>query len=205
MSNETIPAGYRQDARGRLIPEARIKPIDRARDELVQELVAGAREVNAVLASYKAKAFGDIAAFVDLSAGEYGVHLGGHKGNVSLLSFDGRHKVIRAMAEAIVFDERLQAAKVLIDECLRDWTEGARSELRTLISDAFRVDQAGNIRTGSVLALRRLDITDERWQRAMQAIADAVQVVGSKAYVRVYERDDATGQYQPIGLDITGV
>ncbi|HJU38896.1 MAG TPA: DUF3164 family protein, partial [Tahibacter sp.] len=175
-----------------------------ARDELVHELVAAARVVSHALATFKGRAFGDIAAFVDMSAAEYGVRLGGNKGNVSLLSFDGRYRVQRAMAESIVFDERLQAAKALIDECLRDWTEGARNELRTLISDAFRVDQAGNIRTGSVLALRRMDITDERWLRAMQAIGDAVQVVGSKAYVRVYERD-ANGQYQPIGLDITAV
>ena len=204
MSTETTPAGYRTDARGRLIPEGQIKSIDRARDDLVYELVAAARDVSDTLATFKRRAFDDIAAFVEMSASEYGVRLGGNKGNVSLLSFDGRYRVQRAMAESIVFDERLQAAKALIDECLRDWTEGARSELRTLIGDAFRVDQAGNIRTGSVLALRRLDINDERWMRAMQAIGDAVQVVGSKAYVRVYERD-ANGQYQPIGLDITAV
>lgn len=201
----TIPKGFRKDAQGRLVAEANIKPIDAARDALVAELVENAREVSATLKRFKTKAFDDIAAFVQLSAEQYGVRLGGNKGNVSLLSFDGRYKVLRAQAESIVFDERLQAAKELIDACLRDWTEGARAELRTLISDAFRVDQAGNIRTGSVLALRRLDITDERWLRAMQAIGDAVQVVGSKSYVRVYERNDATGQYEPIGLDVAGV
>ena len=205
MNAQPTPAGYRKDSQGRLIDEKMIKPIDLARDELVRELVAGAGDVNKTLRDYKLRAFGDIAAFVSLSAEQYGVQLGGTKGNVSLLSFDGRHKVQRAIAEAIVFDERLQAAKELIDECLRDWTEGARAELRTLISDAFRVDSAGNIRTGNVLALRRLDITDARWVRAMQAIGDAVQVIGSKSYVRVYERDDATGQYQPISLDIAGV
>lgn len=205
MKETTIPEGFRKDAQGRLIAEANIKPIDRARDQLVAEIVANARVVNKQLADFKTRTFGDIAAFVQLSAEQYGVRLGGNKGNVSLLSFDGRYKVLRAMAETIVFDERLQAAKELIDACLRDWTEGARAELHTLISDAFRVDQSGNIRTGNVLSLRRLEITDERWQRAMQAIGEAVQVVGSKSYVRVYERNDATGQYEPISLDIAGV
>ncbi len=205
MQHPPIPPGYRKDAQGRLIAGETIKPIDLARDQLVSELVAGARAVREHLRSYKVRAFQDIAAFVQLSAEEYGVHLGGNKGNVSLLSFDGRYKVLRAISGDIVFDERLQAAKMLIDECLRDWTEGARAELRTLISDAFRVDQQGNIRTGNVLALRRLDITDPRWLRAMKAIGEAVQVVGSKSYIRVYERDDASGQYLPISLDIAGV
>jgi hypothetical protein len=33
-------------------------------------------------------------------------------------------KIQRNIAEHIVFDERLQAAKQLIDECLKEWTEG---------------------------------------------------------------------------------
>ena len=198
------PAGYRQDHLGRLIAESQIKPIDLTRDALVAEIVAHARRVNAAIAKFKRQAFGDIAAFVSLSAGEYGVHLGGTKGNVTLLSFDGKYRVQRAIAESITFDERLQAAKELIDECLREWTAGARTEVRTLVQDAFRVDQAGNIRTAQVLGLRRLDITDERWLRAMTAIGDAVQVVGSKSYVRVYERDDATGAYHAIALDVAG-
>lgn len=199
-----IPQGFRQDAQGRLIPLAHIKPIDLARDELVQEIVQKAKAVSSEIAAFKTGTFGDIEAFVQLSAEQYRVRLGGKKGNVQLLSFDGRYKVLRAIQESIAFDERLQAAKSLIDACLTEWTEGARSELRALINDAFRVDQAGNIRTGQVLSLRRLAIDDPRWQQAMSAIAEAVQVVGSKSYVRVYERD-ANGEYRPIALDIAGV
>jgi len=201
---DAIPAGYRQDTKGRLVPEAKIKPIDLERDELVQRLVGHAMQLRVDLGRYKQLAHDDIAAFVELSAEQYGMRLGGEKGNVQLLSFDGRYKIIRAIDEHIVFDERLQAAKALIDECLREWTEGARAEVITLIQDAFRVDQAGNIRTGSVLALRRLNITDPRWMEAMGAIGDAVQVVGSKSYIRLYERD-ANGKYQPISLDLAGV
>ncbi|WP_368565528.1 DUF3164 family protein [Pseudoxanthomonas sp. UTMC 1351] len=199
-----IPAGYRQDNQGRLVAASQIRPIDLQRDELVQELVAKARDLSTQIGKFKTESFNDIAAFVSLSAEAYGVKLGGTKGNISLLSFDGRYKVQRAIAEAIVFDERLQAAKSLIDECLREWTEGARTEVRTLVQDAFRVDKAGNIRTAQVLGLRRLDITDERWLRAMQAIGDAVQVVGSKSYVRIYERDEESGQYHAIPLDVAG-
>ena len=202
--DNTIPAGYWRDGEGRLIPENMVKPIDKARDDLVRELVGKAKVASAILADFKTKAFGDIGAFVEMSGEQYGVKLGGVKGNVTLLSFDGRYKVQRAIAEAVIFDERLQAAKSLIDECLREWTEGARSEIALLVQDAFRVDGSGNIRTGSVLGLRRLNIDDERWQTAMQAIGEAVQVVGSKSYLRLYERD-VNGHYQPISLDIASV
>lgn len=202
MSTETnVPDGYRQDAQGRLIPESQIRPIDKARDELVQELVSRALPLREALIDYRAQAFSDIQAFVELSAEQYNARIGGNKGNVTLLSFDGRFKIQRAITELMVFDERLQAAKELIDECLREWTEGARTEIALLVQDAFRVDSAGNIRTGSVLGLRRLQIEDERWLMAMQAIGEAVQVVGSKTYLRLYERD-ANGCYQPISLDI---
>lgn len=202
---QTIPAGYRRDAQGRLVHEEQIKPVDKLRDELVLALVERARTTHEALVQYKAAAFGEIEAFLDLSAAEYGAKIGGKKGNVSLLSFDGKYKIQRAVQESIAFDERLQAARALIDECLREWTEGARPELATLVNDAFRVDTKGEIRTARVLALRRLDITDARWLRAMDAIGDACQVVGSKSYIRVYERIGDSDQYRPISLDIAGV
>lgn len=200
----TVPAGHREDAKGRLVPESQIKPIDKCRDELVRELFTKAVALHKAMAEFKLAAFADIGAFVEMSANEYGVALGGQKGNVTLLSFDGSLRVQRAIADNIVFDERLQAAKELIDECLREWTADARPEIALLVQDAFRVDAAGNIRTGSVLALRRLDIADARWRRAMDAIGDAVQVVGSKSYVRFHHRD-ANGQYQAVSLDMAGV
>ena len=203
MNTRHIPPGHRPDAKGRLVPESQIKAIDKTRDELVRELWAKAEVLHKALADFKRSAFADIEAFVELSANEYRVQLGGSKGNVSLLSFDGELRIQRAIAERIVFDERLQAAKELIDECLTEWTVDARPEIALLVQDAFRVDNAGNIRTGNVLALKRLQIEDERWVRAMEAIGDAVQVVGSKSYVRFHKRD-GNGQYQALSLDISG-
>ena len=202
---EVIPAGYRKDAQGRLTHEDLIKPVDIERDRLVCHLVDRATELNAELADYKAMAFGDIAAFIEMSAEEYGAKIGGKKGNVTLFSFDGRFKIQRSVQETISFDERLQAARALIDECLTEWTAGARPEVVALINDAFRTDTKGEIRTASVLALRRLDIQDKRWQQAMVAIGEACQAIGSKSYIRIYERVGDTDQYKPISLDIAAV
>lgn len=196
---------HRADHKGRLVPVSQIKPIDLARDELVLEIVAKARVLSGVLAEFKRHTFQDIAAFVELSAEQYGVRLGGQKGNVTLNSFDGRYRVQRAIAETITFDERLKAAKALIDECLNEWSESAAPELQMIVQDAFRVDQEGNIRVQQVLALRRLNIEDARWLRAMAAIADAIQVVGSKSYVRIYERVGETQHFVQIPLDLSSV
>ncbi|NYT80915.1 DUF3164 family protein [Alcaligenaceae bacterium] len=205
MTEQTqIPEGYKQDAQGRLIPEDSIRPIDLERDLLVAQLVDGAKQCAAELREYKARAFADIAAFVELSAEQYGARVGGTKGNVTLMSFDGRYKVQRAHDESITFDERLQAAKALIDECLRDWTKSTGPEIRALIDRAFEVGKTGQLNTGRILALRRVNIDDPRWQEAMQAISESVQVVGSKAYIRVYERQGDSDRYVPIPLDVAG-
>lgn len=205
MSKPQIPDGYRADPRGCLVPETMIKPIDRARDELVQELARKAKSLNNILAKFKVNVFADINAFVDLSAEQYGVTLGGKKGNLTLFSFDGGFKVQVAIAEHMVFDERLQAAKHLIDECIIDWSQGSRDEIKVLVQSAFQTDKEGKINTGRVLALRRLDISDEKWEKAMKAIGESLQVVGSKEYVRFYERVGDTDQYQPISLDVAAV
>lgn len=202
---EKIPEGYKKDAQGRLVPIEMIKEIDLSRDELIEEIVTKAKEVSGVLASFKAKALGDIDAFVQLSAEKYGAKLGGSKGNVTLTSFDGRFRIIRAVSDLLDFDERLQAAKALIDECIKEWVKDSRKEVRTLIDSAFLPDKTGRINAKRIMGLRRLNIGDERWQRAMEAISDSLQVTGSRMYLRIYERIEGTDQYQQIGLDSVAV
>jgi len=203
--HKNIPEGYRENYRGDLVLESSIKEIDLLRDRLVIEIAEKAKNMRVLLAQLKEEIHADIAAFVSLSAEQYGAKLGGKKGSVTLTSFDGRIKVMRAMADEIVFDERLQAAKALIDECLKEWSNGANEYLVTLVNDAFRVDKTGNISTGRVLGLRRHNISDPRWKQAMEAISDALQVIGSKAYIRVYERIEDTDKYEQIPLDIAAV
>lgn len=192
------------DAHGRWVPKRLIKDVDLARDELVRELTERAKAASVVLAEFKSGAMADVAAFVELSAAQYGVEIGGRKGNVTLTSYDGRYKIVRAVANRLTFDERLMVAKELIDDCITEWVQGSRDEIRALIEDAFQVDRQGKISTERVLGLRRLEIDNPRWQDAMRAISDSVTVASTAAYVRFYERD-ADGRYQPIPLDLASV
>ena len=195
---------YWRDAKGNLTPAELVKEIDKARDALVHEWVERGRDLSKAISHFKEGIFGDVQAFIELSAEKYGAKVGGNKGNVTLFSYDGKYKIQRAINESLQFDERIQAAKVLIDECLNEWSEGSRPELKALIERAFNVDKEGNLNTSRILGLRRVEIQDSRWQNAMQAISESVQVVSSKAYVRLYERVGETDQYVLIALDVAG-
>ncbi len=196
--------GYMENANGHLIPIHQIKEVDMARHDLVMELAERFIALRKTLKELKARSMADIEAFVEMSAETYGAKIGGAKGNVRLMSFDGRYKIVRQINEYLTFDERLQAAKALIDECIKEWSQGADSNIQTLINSAFDVDKQGRINTGRILGLRRLNIDDPRWERAMEAISDSLQVTGRKAYVRLYERQE-DGSYKVLPLDMSAL
>lgn len=197
---------YMEDAQGRLVPISMVSEVDKCRSTLVLELVAAAKRLRVEMSGFKARSMGDVDAFVELSAEKYGVRMGGRKGNITLVSYDGRYKIQVAISEHLIFDERLQAAKKLIDECITEWASNSRDEIKALINDAFQVDKEGRINTNRVLGLRRLDIRDPKWLLAMQAITDSLQVIGSKTYLRLYERESGTDdKWKPIVLDLAAL
>ncbi|EIF5982981.1 DUF3164 family protein [Salmonella enterica] len=201
----SAPEGYWIDARGVMTPADMVKQPDKDRDALVGEIIERALPLHKSLSEFKLSVFADTQAFRELSGEMYGAKVGGEKGNMTLYSWDGVYKVQVAIAERLAFDERLQAAKSLIDECLKEWTEDSRPEVISLIDEAFQVDKEGEVSTSRILRLRRLDIQDERWLNAMRAINDAILVVGSKKYVRLYRRVGDNNQYEPISLDLAAV
>jgi len=195
---------FMTDSMGRQVPIKMVKEIDILRDQVVRRIADEAREIKSVLGEFKSRIRDDILDFVKKSAKDYGVEWGGKKGNISLTSYDGQFKLIIAMNDNITFDERLQVARDLIGKCLTKWSKGARDEIRVLVNDAFQVDKQGKISTARVLGLRRLDIQDADWQKAMTAITESVHITGTKQYLRIYERD-ANGEYQMIPLDVAAL
>ena len=199
-----VPAGYRVNAAGHLVPESKIEAIDLLRDELVNEIITEGQILSQKLQEYKINTLMKIQDFIELSAAEYGHKVGGKKGNVSLASFDGRNMIKRSINENITFDERLQVAKSLIDGCIHRWTEGGNDNIKALVEHAFQTDKEGNISVTRILGLRRLEIKDEQWLKAMEAIADSISITGSKTYLRLYKRNDKDALEQ-VSLDIANV
>lgn len=197
--------GYWTDANGNLVPESKVKQIDQVRNQLVYDLCRNAEAESLALSAFKLTAMTEVAAFASMSMEQYGVKAGGNKGNLTLLSYDGKYKVTRQMQDKITFGEQLMAAKALIDECVHEWAKDANDNIKVMVNHAFQTDKEGKINTGRVLGLRQLDIKDEKWLLAMQAIADSMQTASTKPYIRFYKRNETTLEYLPISLDVAGV
>jgi hypothetical protein len=194
---------YMANARGELVPLESVKPVDMLMDELVRKMLAFAIDLNAQIARFKGHCFTDIGAFEALLKQEYNVErLGGARGNVSFTTFDGLMKVQVARADVISFGPQLQAAKALVDECLTDWSQGAGAELRAVVTRAFQVDKQGCINKAEIFMLLRTDIADARWNRAMDAVRDSIQVEGSKTYIRFYRRATPTEAWDHVTIDL---
>ena len=199
-----IPEGYRKDARGNLVPIAKIKAQDLLIDDAVTSLVKRAGIMRDELRILRANALDEVGDLQNLIYQEYGARLGGEKGNVTLTSFDGSKQVQVAVQDTIALGPELQAAKSLIDQCLEEWSADTSENLKVLIGEAFQVRKTGRIDTHRVLGLRRLAIEDTtgKWARAMEAISDAVRVQSTTVYVRFYERRGEDGPMEAITLDI---
>lgn len=112
MANTDIPAGYWQDANGNLIPETKVKDIDKLRHQVVMDLCKMAEQHRDGLVQFKLQAMQEVAALVSTSMEQYGVRAGGEKGNVTLVSYDGRYKLMRQMADKITFGEQAHGGEV---------------------------------------------------------------------------------------------
>lgn len=193
---------HRQDARGAYVPEEMIKPVDLLIDDTVRNIMGFARDLSAQIGRFRGHTFDDIGSLQALVDEKYGATLGGKKGNLTLTTFDGLMKVQVQVADQLDFGPELQAAKKLVDECLMDWSSDARSEIRALVTRAFQVDKEGKINRAEIFMLLRVAIEDERWVRAMDAVRDSIRVIGSKTYVRFFERDAPDGQWRPVTIDL---
>lgn len=193
---------YMPDAKGKLTPVELIPAEAQLEDETVRKIMGYAVDLSDQVARFKQHTFDDLGAFEALLAQQYGTAKGGAKGNKTFMSFDGKLKVIVQVADHIDFGPQLQVAKELLDECLTEWSAESRPEIREIVTRAFNTDKAGQINRAEIFMLLRLEIEDERWKRAMDAVRAAMRVVGSKTYVRCYRRESFDGAWEAVTIDL---
>jgi len=192
------------DAQGRLIPLDKISELDRAKDALIMGVVPRFRELNTKLKNLRDWVYTEVAAYLEEVQKNYGGRGELPKSGANIRDFSGQFKLEIQIANVIEFDERLQIAKGLIDNCITRWGKNSNPSLVAVIMDVFRVDQKGKISVPRILGLRRLGLDDPEWVRAMDAITDAVMITHTKKYIRLYERNDEGG-YDPIPLDMASL
>lgn len=190
------------DPKGRLVNVDHIKPVDLLIDEEVRRIVAFAQALSAQVRRFKQHTLDDISGVKGLVAQEFDTSLGGEKGNLSLTTFDGLMKVSLKIADLSKWGPELQAAKALVTECIRNWQGGADPKLVALVENAFQVDQEGQVNRSNLLYLLRLNIEDEKWVRAMDAIRDAERPAGTKEYVQIHVRDQIGAPWRHVTIDL---
>ena len=105
-----------------------------------------------------------------------------------------------------MFDEKLQIAKKKIDECIHEILKDVNSiDGQQLINNAFEVDKKGEVNPRKILVLRSYNITHPKWIEAMEIIAESIEIVSTKEYIRFYTRDNIQESYKQVTLDIAGV
>ena len=193
---------YMENAKGALVPKELIKPAAKLEDETVRKIIRFAVELSAQITRFRGHSFGNLGDLMALLEQEHGVKKGGTKGNMTFMTIDGLQKVTVQVADFIAFGPELQIAKGLIDECLNEWASDSRPEIRAVVTRAFNTDKEGQINQSELFMLMRLDIEDERWQRAVKAIREAIRVIGSKEYIRFYQRKTQQDRWEPITIDL---
>ena len=208
MSNTTeiqIPQGFRMNGKGDLVHESNIKPVQLLEDELVLKMALQAEELNGKLAQFKCTGLSEIEALIENVGLNYNVKIGGKKGNVQLLTFDGKYKLSRTVSDRITFSTEILVAKELIDRCLRKWAQGANKHLIAIAEKAFKTNSKNELKVSAVMDLFSYDIDDPEWLLALDAVRDAIKVVGSTTYMLVHKRDDDTGEYHALSLNLASV
>lgn len=193
---------FMEDAKGNLIPEANIKAEDKLQDQTVRKIMGFALDLNAQLERFRNHTMVDLGAFDAILAEKYGAKIGGKKGNRTYQTIDGKMKIVVQVADLIDFGPELQIAKALIDECVTEWSADSRTEIQTIITRAFNTDKEGQINRAELFKLLNLDINDDRWVRAMEAIRGSIRVTGSKEYVRFYTRQKQTDEFRAVTIDL---
>ncbi|WP_068087397.1 DUF3164 family protein [Polycladidibacter stylochi] len=191
-----------KDGKGRLVPISAIKTEHQIEDGLVRTVAIKAAELSQLLTEFKSTVLEETEGFKDLLAGEYGIKRGGKKGNMTLTSYDQSLKLEIQNTDRIVFGPELEVAQQLIDECIKRWSVGANDHLKVIVQSAFETDRKGNLSVAKIMGLRKHDLDDPDWRKAMGAIADAIRPYETATYVRVYQRNERTGAFEPITLDL---
>ncbi len=199
--------GYWLNKKGEETHSDLIRADEKIKDELVEGLVGRTLKMSETLKEFKEEAFTDVESYFELLLQNYGLDgkKNSKKGNIVLENYSGTMKVQLSNADSISFDEKLQVAKLKIDECLHELTKRASPAIKTLITKSFEVDKKGDVNAKKILALKSYDISHPKWVEAMHIIDESIEVVGSKSYIRFYKRDQIGEAYKLISLDLASV
>jgi hypothetical protein len=189
------------DGAGNAIPVKYVKKTDKLRDQLVEKIMKDAQKISKQIQKFKPNSFDSIYTYMDTLEKHYKISQRTREGNKVLTNFSNTLKVEIYINKLLAFDDKLSLAKTLIDGCVKKWSEKGDPRAALLLQDAFKVDQKGKLDRERILGLRAHKIDNPDWQKAMNIIGDSLTVLGTKAYLRFWKKND-DGKWQSIPLSI---
>ncbi|UWQ76805.1 DUF3164 family protein [Leisingera sp. M658] len=193
---------YMMDARGDLKPVETIKAQYKLEDELVRGEFGFALALSQQVARFKGHGYENLGNFDALLDQKYGVTKGGTKGNKTYATYDGLFQIKVRVQDRLDFGPEMASAKALFDECLNEWSEATRPEMRAIVTNAFDTDREGQINRANVFILLNTESEDPRWLRGQEAIRDAIRVIGSASYLQYRFRKSHSAGWQTVTIDL---
>lgn len=194
--------GRMENRQGELTRIANIKEQDLLEHELVLDIACIWKPLSDRVARFKNNTFCDVNEFVNLLFEQFQVARGGTEGNMQFTTFDGKFMLKIAIQKHIGLGPELQAARKKLLDAVEMYPEEA-DDLKTIVQGTF-FPTDGNVVVAKVLALRAYKLKNPLWNEGMDIINKAIEVVGSKRQVRLYERNEQ-GKYIAIPLDIAAL
>lgn len=192
--------GHWLNGTGEAVPVKYVPIIDRKRDAMVEKLMKRAEDVSRRLSELRELVDDEVAKFLAEAAKEHNL-TPNEGGNYWFTGFSGDIRLEIKVGKLIDFDERLKFAKQKLDACIERWSEGANDKLKLIVFDAFKTDTKGQLDTKRILGLKKLKIEDAEWKEAMELIAQAITVTGTKTYVNFFRRNKH-GEWIGVCLDM---
>ena len=122
------------------------------------------------------------------------------KGNITLISLDDKIKVSVKARTIYEANEKVNQAKELIQDLVHEWQQKSHPALGAIAGLTAKMNSNEKLTYGDILALKRLNIKDAKWQEAMDMLDNAFIASGTKKIIYVYWRAFTDAEWIEIPL-----
>ncbi len=172
-------------------------------DKIVQEVFDLLEAAQKEMIKARNVAVKKINEYLDAKASEYGAKW---KGSATLKSFDESRRIDRKVTQARTYGSDVVMARELIDQYIDEQKKKASKtrseevkqsveEMSALLREGIRLDESGNANAKRLEDLRKLNISDPKFKKAMEIVAGARKDGRKKTYYNFsYVGDDGKKQ-----------
>ena len=187
------------DGRGQEVPSSYVTPYNKARDNAVRHVLAGALKLRAQMEAFMSDAVATMNGLADVKESL------GKRGNFSARSFDALIQVSISQRWHIRFDERVaKARELMLDYANRELERAGDGAflLSQMIEAAFKVDRLGFLPRTEVAKLLSYKVDDASWNAGADILRQAQTTERGKRYLTIEERRSLQDDFRAIRLDL---